>query len=431
LSSSLYLGRYQSFQSTTGGDEVRILHVPSLQAAGVDQPLANTGAYWGYLASAAEIKRSEPGLDPGESFRTGSVVRLDLYPHLAWPLHFAGWNLRPEAAFRETYYSKSQTADLAGTRGGLPLLRGANLNRLAGEASLDLRPPALERDYAPGWLHRRLRHVLEPDVQYRFVGGIDNFQSILRFDITDTVSNTNEFFYSLTQRLYLRAPQAGRCGPGDQNGSGGGCSARPREFLTWQVGQKYFLDPDFGGAVLPGRRNVLATSLELTGVTFLEGPRPYSPIISRLRARTGENLSLEWDLDYDSRAGRIGASNLFADYRRGQFAFGLGHFTLVAPDDKGIGSGPSRFNQVRPFVSLGSADRLGLSAAATASYDYQAGSVQHYSVEAAYNWNCCGISVEYGRFSLGSARDENLRRYSFTLKGIGTAGNLHHAERLF
>ncbi len=42
-------------------------------------------------------------------------------------------------------------------------------------------------------------------MHYRYVGGIDEFLNVLRFDETDIVSNTNELEYGLTQRLVCEA----------------------------------------------------------------------------------------------------------------------------------------------------------------------------------------------------------------------------------
>jgi LPS-assembly protein len=59
----------------------------------------------------------------------------------------------PEAAVRTTEYSGSQLPDLTGTHfGGVPYVQHNPLNRSDVEASLDIRPPALERDFSPpGW----------------------------------------------------------------------------------------------------------------------------------------------------------------------------------------------------------------------------------------------------------------------------------------
>ena len=47
-------------------------------------------------------------------------------------------------------------------------------------------PPALMRDFSAPWLVHlpgvEVRHVIEPEVQYLYVIGIGNFDSVLKFD---------------------------------------------------------------------------------------------------------------------------------------------------------------------------------------------------------------------------------------------------------
>ena len=44
------------------------------------------------------------------------------------------------------------------------------------------------------------------------------------------------------------------------------------EVVTLEVAQKYFLDPTFGGALVPGQRNVFATTEDMTGIAFFTEP---------------------------------------------------------------------------------------------------------------------------------------------------------------
>ena len=67
-----------------------------------------------------------------------------------------------EGALRETAYTISQTPDLLGTNGGVPTISHDALNRTDFEASVDLRPPAMERDFALIRWNREMRHVIEP-----------------------------------------------------------------------------------------------------------------------------------------------------------------------------------------------------------------------------------------------------------------------------
>jgi len=65
-------------------------------------------------------------------------------------------------------------------------------------------------------------------------------------------------------------------------------------------------------------------------------------------------------------------------------------------------------------------------------FDQDKSFLQYIATQASHNWDCCGVSVEYRRFSVGSVRkDENQFRFAFTLLNVGTFGNLRRQERLF
>src|SRR6202012_329270 len=102
----------------------------------VERPLENTPLRWSVDGSAAGLSRSEPG------YASGTVGRFDLYPHLSLPLHLDGWTLRPEVGARETFYTQSQIPTST-----TPLRGNATVNRSDVEASFELRPPALVRDF--------------------------------------------------------------------------------------------------------------------------------------------------------------------------------------------------------------------------------------------------------------------------------------------
>lgn len=443
LTSGISFNRYQTFESNatsvTGQQEIIIWHVPTAQFDGIDHYLPGTRIMWGVAASAAGLSRSEPG------FSTSSFVpRLDLYPHLTLPTHFGGWTFRPVLALRDTFYGKSQNA---APLGSLPSERDATLNRKDFEASADLRPPALERDFTAPWLEHllggELRHAIEPDLQYRYIAGIDNFPSVLRFDATDVASDTNELEYSLTQRLFLRHTQQHPCKGDEALGPDTLCGGETVDWLTWQVAQKYFFQPNFGGALTPHTRNVLDTTLDLTGVAFLTNRRNYSPIISRLRWRTSSDTDLEWDVDYDTKTGRLDSSNLYAGYHKGDYTFTVGdaHLHTVSTPTETLPQAPTPttttttpaltdFNQFRFGAIYGAPAKVGFSTGVSGGYDFTLNQWQYYAVQGSYNWNCCGLSFELRHYSLGSVRDDTEKLYSFTLAGVGAAGSLKRAERV-
>ena len=49
--------------------------------------------------------------------------------------------------------------------------------------------------------------------------------------------------------------------------------------------------------------------------------------------------------------------------------------------------------------------------------------LQYSTSQLAYNWDCCGVALEFRQVDFG-ARNENQFRFSFSLKNIGSFGNL-------
>jgi len=439
--------RYQNFESTTPGDVITILHAPSLELSSVDRRLWRTPLYWSYDATAEGLSRSQP------SFRTATLVgRFDLNPTISLPLLIKGWSIRPELGFRETFYTQQ-------LKPALPVGDAINdpLNRRALESSLEIRPPALDRVFDGEALGRKWKHVIEPRVVYRNNKGVDNFVNVLRFDDRDILSNTNEIEYGIVNRLYGKrvSNQPEDCGPGGVSAlSIGGapvqsripweradakataCTPGPqvREVVTWELAQKYFFDPTFGGALVPGRRNVFTTTADFTGTAFLTEPRRFSPLISRLRIETNARTDAEWDLDYDIPTGRLTSSTALVNYHVGEFTVGGGDAYLLAVGEN-LPTNPSpqpvSFNQFRLLLGYGHSNKRGFSAATNLGFDATQGFLQYSTIQTSYNWDCCGVSLEYRRFALGSVRNENQFRFSFALANVGAFGNLTRQQKLF
>jgi len=422
---SISLDRFQTFASSTNGDEARIIHLPNLRYDVLDRPLGPSTLYWGVGSSLDYLSRSEP------QFHARNVGRVDFYPHLSLPLSAGGWSFIPEVAVRDTFYTGSQQPDLTGTQGGTPTISHDSLNRPDVEAGVDIRPPAIERDFSIGGGKWDLRHVIEPELTYRFVTGIGaRERDVLLVDTTDIATDTNEAGLSLTQRFYVRPKVVQPCKPEDLD-SAGECPAKAREWASWQIAAKFYIDPKFGGALIPDRRNVFDSTLDLTGVAFLTGPRNFAPLISRMRFEAIENLRIEWDVDFDPKTGRLDSDNIFAGYSWGNTTIGVGHAMLNAVDENNGAASTIQSQQVQPFVSIGKQSRVGFNFAANAGYDFVQNSLQYAGVQAVYNWNCCGLTFGYRRFELGSIRDETQYLYSFTLANFGSVGDIRRSNSVF
>ncbi|MGH9560407.1 MAG: LPS assembly protein LptD, partial [Terracidiphilus sp.] len=389
------------------------------------------------------LNRSEPNFHPR------NVVRLDVYPHLSLPIAGAGWSVLPEVALRATGYTISQTPSSDPT--AAPTISHDPLDRKDLEASIDIRPPSLERDFELPALHRELRHVIEPELNYRFIAGIGSqARNALLFDTTDVATDVNEAGFTLTQRFYLRPTGAQSCSANDEksegtsNASRGGantgvCPSAPREWATWEIAQEYFIDPNFGGALIPGRRNVFDATLQLMAPTFLTSRRNVAPVLSRIRFEAIDNLRIQWDLAYDTVAGKVAANNVFAGYSAGRTTLGIGQALLNAPDEMAANTSglaeTLKSQQIRPFFEFGKSNSGGFNMAVNGGYDFVQHLVQYAGVQAVYNWNCCGLSVGYRRFELGTVgstgRDETQWLYSFTLANFGNVGDIRRTNSVF
>jgi len=449
---------YQSFQSATPGNVITIVHAPSFDFSSLDRQLGHSPFYWAVDSAVEGLSRSEP------SFHTAPVVgRLDVNPNVSLPLHFGGWSLRPQVGIRYTLYTQQLVPS-----SGLGTASSDPINRRALDTSVELRPPTVERLFRHKFLGLKLKHVIEPSVIYRDVVGVNEFSRILRFDERDILSNTNEVEYRVINRLYAKksAPQSGNCNapalpslnppsgwppgpppweqdgqpqvmpPGDSQLHRDNCpeASSARELVSWELAQKYFLDTSFGGALMNGQRNVFTTTVDLTAFAFLSSPRHLSPLVSRLRLQPSTNVDAEWDLDYDFNAGRINASTTSVTYHIGQFGFtGVGLYANFPGQILATHNviGPSSFNQFRTQVQYGRSDKRGFSAAASFGVDARSALVQYDVIQSTYNWDCCGINVEYRRIRLGTIRNENEYRFNYTLANIGSFGNLLRKERLY
>jgi LPS-assembly protein len=453
--------RYQDYETdTTPSKVVTILHAPSLESSSVDHQIGHSPLYWSYDAAADGLSRSNPALNGEPAFSTAPLVgRFDLYPSLSLPLVLHGWSVRPELSVRDTLYTQQLVPSLTSEVG---TAKSSVITRKALEGSVDIRLPTIDKVFDREFMGRKWKHVVEPGFVYEYVTGINNFNRILRFDERDILSDTNEVEYSVVNRLYSKrvSEKPENCGqlgmpllavggalvparvPWErQPPKAPSCAPQSaiREVVTWELAQKYFFDPTFGGALIPNRVNVLTTTEELTGIAFLTSARRFSPLISRLRVQTSARTDVEWDLDYDFRSGRINASTAFLNYHVGPFTLGGGDAFLHVPEAT-LPEAPSAataatltptFNQFRVLLGYGNERKRGFSGAANIGYDAILGFLQYGSLQAAYNWDCCGLSIEFRRFALGSVRNENQYRFTFALANIGAFGNLRRQERLF
>ncbi len=407
--------RYQNFLSAAQvpGNSVIIRHTPGVAFSGVDKQVGNTPFYFSFQSSVDGVGRTEPGLEiPRLAERVDFHPELVIRPKEFWHFHFT-----PTFGLRATRYGTSLKPN------------HDPLTRLLGEVGLDIRPPSFEKVFSGTYAGRRFKHVIEPDIQYRLVRAHDpeDIMDIVLYDPTDLYVETNEVEYSLTNAILMRKDV-----PEDS-------PEKPaaREFISWRIAQKYYFDPTFGGALVPGSRFVFDPTISLTGFAFAQG-KHLSPIVSALRIAPFSNYDTEIRVDLSPNGGGVLNAGITSHVRRGLWGLAFTDFfinrtavfnTPVTPTAT-LSEVPS-FHFLRTVATYGDVNRRGLSAAVGVDYNLAQKIGQQVVSQVSYNFGCFGLDFEYRRFDLGPLRRENQFRVALSLANVGTFGNLKPRERLY
>ena len=369
---------------------------------------------------------------------TPSIVqRLDFHPRFSVPLDFNGWTVTASAGVRGTYYSNSLD----------PLTRlvlSRDVVRGYGEFELDVRPPALARNFRRNDGQLRFRHVIEPYLIYRKISGISNFERIIRFDYNDAIADTNEIEYGITNRFFTRRSTENVSGtpPGGANGANGArrapLASQPYEQLSLTLRQKYFFDERFGGALIPGRRNQFYPINTFSGFGYGGVPRRFSPLHLEARYRPRFDLFADVRMNFDVQSTAGGVRDLaisFGVSRPLVQAFTTYYYTraiTLAPelrqfsDPRGNEPGTLQGSQWSPSIFAGNRDR-GLFGGLSLFFDFQNrqgrgnSSLISSTATLGYGFDCCAVTVQNSTFNVG-LRQENRVVFSFRLNGIGTFG---------
>ena len=181
--------------------------------------------------------------------------------------------------------------------------------RSARDFKLDWYAAVLRTRLQPQELARRQAETCDRAARHlRVRNGIgQDFNKIIRFDENDLLIDTNQVTFSLTNRLYAKR--------GDE----------VSEIFSWELSAGALFRSHFRRRDSAGRmRNVFWSQIELTPITFLDGPRTYSPVVSVLRGSPVNGITFEWRADYDPARRGIVDSSSSVDFRKGYYFLSLG-----------------------------------------------------------------------------------------------------------
>ena len=129
-------------------------------------------------------------------------------------------------------------------------------------------------------------------------------------------------------------------------------------------------------------------------------------------------------MDYDTQLRKMRSTGVLAGLRKNMWGSNLSYVYTAETSLQAAN------NQLQGTVSYGNGLNRGLSFSTAAAYDLQQHLFQGATVRLGYNTECYGVTFEITNYNLG-ARQENKWRLAFSLKNIGTFGNMRSQDRVF
>ncbi|HEX9962914.1 MAG TPA: LPS assembly protein LptD [Pyrinomonadaceae bacterium] len=441
---------------------IRTRNLPSVTFEKRPSPLRflSDNIYFSFKTTAEGVSRRESvnninlyrlqtGNDPVSTPLLGQ--RFDVHPQISVPFSTKYFNFTATGGMRVTYYSDSFDASRR--------VVSKDEVRKYGEFEFDVRPVALAKNYFAEDDTFKFRHTIEPYLTYRLIKGVDNFNRIIRFDYTDTITDTNEIEYGVTNRIFTRRyteavteeaqkllrekANDGGNGNGEAKDGKNPLSVQPYEIFTLTVRQKYFFDETFGEALVPGRRNQISPITQLTFYTFGGTPRRFSPLSIDGTYRPQKTVFVNTRMDVGVQSDGLRAISATVGYdtpllKVFQTFYYTRAVTLIPSlqqvynTDKEAGT--LRGSQWNPSIFMGNRDQ-GWFGGTSLFFDFQnsreRGSTPLISslYTLGYAGDCCSVAVQAFTYNVG-VRRENRYVFSFRLKGIGTFGTEQFGQGL-
>ena len=367
-------------------DQERInKRLPSLRLSRPAKKIGRSNLVFGFDSRGEHLERGNQKL-------VSDWSRFHVAPQLSLPVVLSYLQVNPQVALAYTHYGASLLKNVA---------VGPPIDRRYAESSVEIQGPSFSRIFEnrSGVYSDKFKHVIGPEITWRYRTKIDDFKQIPKFDGIDQQLGTNQLDYALVQRLYARRPSGGKL--------------QPYEFLTWRIQQTYYVqirdaqnefDPNYSsGSFGPGGR-----------------PDHNSPLRSNLRIRPTPNLGGNFDLEYDVNFKQLRTLSLGAALRNDRASL-IGNWSraLVLAED------PAERERTRDFARGVVTFALlpnKLTLLGSMDYDILRKSTVQSRARARWDVQCCGFIAELAHYDYNS-RQETQFRLSIELANLGSIGN--------
>lgn len=382
---------YADARDTFFGENAQLnRRLPGASLTRRSQRIGRSPVVFAYIARADLLEEGSEGSADRWS-------RIDVAPTLSLPFGTTWAQLTPSASLRYTRYGASLDGREA---------VGPAVERRFFEAEMELTGPTFSRVWnTPGnFYSEKYKHVIGPEVTWRYRTRVDDFDLIPKFDGDDQFLGTNQIEYALVQRLLSK-----------RNAPGG--RSIPYEFLTWRVSQTYYVN------IAEGQNEF---DPNYSSSAFGPGGRPdhNSPVLSRLRFRPTPQAWANFDLEYDINFKQLRTMGVSANIGGERASFQASWSRALRLAEQAADRTPLR-NTLRGSASLKLFDHLTL--VGSADYDALRKTLIQSRGQARFDVQCCGFMVEVIRYDFNQ-RQENLFRWAIELANVGSIGNFLGAD---
>jgi LPS-assembly protein len=367
---NLRADRRKTFLGTEASDEIALNQLPEVELRVRPTRIGQSSLYWSLISSANLFD-----VDRGDGL-TGTYGRADLFPQLSYTLPGPPWlTVTPRIGGRATYYTSRYEV----TSTGRPVAieeEAVDRSYLAG--GIDIVGPSISRVFtlSGNGAFEKLKHVIEPRLEYDYLSDEGDTSRIPRFDEVDNTRPTNRVKVTLANLLFGRSAE----------------DLSARDLASFEVSQEYsFSDPLNQGLGEESQKGPLEAILRITpsrSVSF-DGRASYDTLFRNMR-------SLSVSANYSQRGGYTNIT----------------WYEAYLPT-----TGERASSQIRSAFGLGS--RSGpFSMDLHLSYDVEAQSFQQQRAQLRYRGSCWGLTVEYRDQQLGRFPSRDYR-VIIDLKDVG------------
>jgi LPS-assembly protein len=340
--------------------------------------LANTDVYWNLISSVNrfEVDKRTPKQARDGTGLVGSYWRGDIFPTLNYTLPGPPWlTVTPRLGGRYTYY----TAQYSDSQDGPIEYVDEAIDRYYVAGGVDITGPSISRVFTkPRWGFSKLKHLIEPRVEYAYLQGTEDTSSIPIFDEVDSTPLDNRVRLTLANRLFGRSEQ----------------NVSSREIGSFELFQDYsFTRP-------------LSTSLD-------GDQSGWGPLTGSLRVTPTTATGLDARASYDLLNGSLVSTSLTGTGRNN-----LGSLSLTWYQGFSSLTGDRVSSQVRTLVDFRKPG-FPLSAAFHIAYDIEQSEIQQQRYQVGWQGSCWGIAAEYRDLKLGQFPTRDFR-IVIELKGVGS-----------